>query len=50
MALLLAERIIIGKLTFEEVPDVLKPQVYQHLKDSGCEFLAGDYTPPEVTE
>lgn len=46
MALLLAQRIILGKNTFEEIPAPLKPQVYEHLKDSGVEFLAGDYTPP----
>jgi hypothetical protein len=46
MALLLAQQVILGKLDFAEVPEVLKPQVYQHLKDSGVEFLAGDYQPP----
>lgn len=46
MALLLAQRVILGKMTFEEVPESLKPQVYGHLKDSGVEFLAGDYVPP----
>jgi hypothetical protein len=46
MALLLAQRVILGKLEFEAVPEVLKPQVYEHLKDSGVEFLAGDYQPP----
>ena len=49
MALLLAQRVILGKLEFKDVPDSLKPQVYEHLKDSGVEFLAGDYKPP-VTE
>lgn len=47
MALLLAQRVILDKLDFEDVPEVLKPQVYEHLKDSGVEFLAGDYAPPE---
>lgn len=46
MALLLAQRVILGKMEFETVPNALKPQVYEHLKDSGVEFLAGDYTPP----
>lgn len=46
MALLLAQRIILDKLEFSEVPESLKPQVYAHLKDSGVEFLAGDYEPP----
>lgn len=46
MALLLAQRVILGKMEFKEVPNSLKPQVYEHLKDSGVEFLAGDYVPP----
>ncbi len=46
MALLLAQRVILGKLEFEDVPPVLKPQVYEHLVDSGVEFLVGDYVPP----
>lgn len=46
MALLFAQRVILGKTAFEEVPDSLKPQVYQHLVDSGVGFLAGDYKPP----
>ena len=43
MALLLAQRVILDKLEFEAVPSTLKPQVYEHLKDSGVEFLAGSY-------
>lgn len=50
MALLLAQRVILGKMEFTAVPDALKPQVYEHLKDSGVEFLAGDYQPPTVEE
>lgn len=46
MALLFAQRVILGKTAFEEVPNSLKPGVYEHLKDSGVEFLAGDYQPP----
>ncbi|MCT6925408.1 hypothetical protein [Metasolibacillus sp.] len=46
MALLLAQRVILMKLEFEAVPSTLKPQVYEHLADSGVEFLAGDYQPP----
>lgn len=46
MALLLAQRVILGKLEFEEIPKVLKPKAYEYLKDSGVEFLAGDYIPP----
>jgi hypothetical protein len=46
MALLLAQRIILGKLEFEQVPSTLKPQVYEILDESGVAFLAGDYEPP----
>lgn len=46
MALLLAQQVILGRLEFQAVPVKLKPQVYQHLLDSGVEFLAGDYVPP----
>lgn len=46
IALLLAQRVILGKLDFDEVPDTLKPQVYQILEESGVEFLAGNYQPP----
>lgn len=46
MALLFAQRVILGKTAFEDVPNSLKPGVYEHLKDSGVEFLAGDYQPP----
>jgi hypothetical protein len=46
MALLFAQRVILGKTAFEDVPSSLKPQVYGHLVDSGVEFLAGDYVPP----
>ncbi|MER2030929.1 MAG: hypothetical protein ABS903_17335 [Solibacillus sp.] len=49
MALLLAQRVILDKLTFDAVPSTLKPQVYEHLKDSGVEFLAGEYVPPTET-
>lgn len=49
MALLLAQRVILGTggFTFDGVPEVLKPQVYVILEESGVEFLAEDYTPPE---
>ena len=48
MALLFAQRVILGKTAFEDVPSSLKPQVYEHLVDSGVEYLAGDYVPPTV--
>ncbi|MEK3955364.1 hypothetical protein [Psychrobacillus sp. FSL K6-1464] len=46
MALLLAQRVILGKMEFDTVPSTLKPGVYEHLDDSGVGFLAGDYVPP----
>lgn len=46
MAMLLAQRVILGKMEFNAVPSTLKPQVYQILLESGVEFLAGDYVPP----
>lgn len=45
ISVLLAQRIILDKMTFEQVPNSLKPQVYNHLLDSGVEYLAGDYVP-----
>lgn len=45
ISVLLAQRIILDKMTFEQVPNSLKPQVYLHLLDSGVEYLAGDYVP-----
>lgn len=47
MALLFAQRVILEKNTFDEVPRLLKKQVYEHLVDSGMEHLAGDYDPEE---
>lgn len=46
MAMLFAQRVILEKNTFDEVPNTLKPQVYEILVDSGMEFLAGDWRPP----
>ncbi|WP_198286497.1 hypothetical protein [Bacillus sp. AP8] len=46
MAMFFAQRVILDKTKFEDVPNSLKPQVYEHLKDSGLEYLAGDYQPP----
>jgi hypothetical protein len=46
MAMFFAQRVILGKTAFEEVPSSLQSEVYEHLKDSGVEFLAGDYQPP----
>ena len=46
MAMLFAQRVILEKNTFEQVPNTLKPQVYEILVECGMEFLAGDYIPP----
>ncbi|KON86616.1 hypothetical protein AF332_07150 [Sporosarcina globispora] len=46
MAMFFAQRVILGKTAFEDVPESLKPATYEHLVDSGVEFLAGDYQPP----
>ncbi|WP_268760720.1 hypothetical protein [Exiguobacterium sp. BMC-KP] len=40
MALLLAQRIILGKLTFAEVPSSLQPAVKEILVESGVPELA----------
>lgn len=47
MALLFAQRVILGKTEFKDVPESLKPAVYEHLVDSGVAELAGDYQPPK---
>ena len=39
MALLLAQQIMRGKLTYPEVPEFFKPQVKEILIDSGAEAL-----------
>lgn len=48
MVLLFTQRVINGKTAFEDVPRLLKQGVYEELKDSGLEYLAGDYQPPEA--
>jgi hypothetical protein len=45
MAMLFAQRVILGKTEFRAVPESLKPQVYVLLVESGVEFLAGEYLP-----
>lgn len=42
MAMFLATRIILGKLTFAQVPAVLKPQVKEYLTDAGLPELVTD--------
>ncbi|MFR9276586.1 MAG: hypothetical protein ACLVK5_00565 [Peptoniphilus senegalensis] len=39
MAMFFAQRIILEKCTFAQVPKVLKPRVKEILIESGCEFL-----------
>lgn len=45
MAMLFAQRVILEKNTFEQVPNTLKPQVYEILVECCMEFLAGDWRP-----
>ena len=40
LAVMLANRIIIGKLEYKAVPETLKPQVKEQLEDAGVGFLA----------
>ena len=40
MAVLLAQRVILGKMTFAEIPEVLQPAVKEVLVESGLGFLA----------
>lgn len=40
MAMLMAQRVILEKMTFAEVPKLLKPQVKEILIESGMGFLA----------
>ena len=39
MAMLFAQKIILGKLTFSDVPEKLKEQVKEVLTECGCEEL-----------
>ena len=40
MAMLMAQRVILEKMTFSQVPSTLQPAVREILIDSGLEFLA----------
>ena len=40
MVIFLVTRIVLGKLAFADVPEVLKPAVKQELEDNGLGFLA----------
>ncbi|RLJ90112.1 MULTISPECIES: CD1375 family protein [Planococcus] len=40
MAMLMAQRVILEKMTFAEVPAMLQPQVKEILVDSGMGFMA----------
>lgn len=49
MIIFLATRVVLGKLAYVDVPEVLKPAVKQELEDNGLGFLAvEEYT--ELTE
>lgn len=39
VAILLAQRIILGKLDYKDVPTSLKPSVKEVLQDAGAGFL-----------
>lgn len=45
MAIFMAQRVVLEKLDFADMPDVLKPEAYAFLDESGLAFLAGDYKP-----
>lgn len=47
MAILFAQRVILEKTMFKDVPRTLKQPVYEELVLCGMEFLAGDYEPVE---
>ena len=40
MVIFLATRVVLGKLAYADVPEVLKPAVKQELEDNGLGFLA----------
>lgn len=40
MAMLFAQRVILGKTAYVDVPESLKPAVKEILEDSGLGFLA----------
>ena len=53
MAMLFASKIILGKVTFEQSPRLLKTQIAEILIENGCEHLITEkeYLPKlEVTE
>lgn len=45
MPVFLATRIVLQKLKFSELPEVLKAPVYEQLKDNGVEFLVDEEYP-----
>ncbi len=45
LIVMLAGRVVRGAMPFSEIPDPIKPKVYDELKANGVEFLAGDYKP-----
>lgn len=46
MAIFFAQRVILEKTKWVDVPNTLKPGVYAELVLCGLEFLAEGYTPP----
>lgn len=42
MAMFFAQRVILGKTAFKDVPATLKPGVREILADSGLEALCGE--------
>lgn len=40
MVIFLATRVVLGKLAFKDIPEVLKPAVRKELEDNGVGFLA----------
>lgn len=42
LAVLFAERVILGKTTFDEVPTTLKPAVAKELIEYGLDYLVPD--------
>jgi hypothetical protein len=47
MAMFFAQRVILGKTDYRDVPETLKPGVKEILVDSGLEYLAEEAAPTE---
>lgn len=46
---LLTNKVISNSLSFEVIPNKLKSGVYEMLRDTEKEHLAGDYEPPTTS-